>query len=112
MTDESTFNHGVGHQTTEQRTRTNGVVIAGDDVIDHVGVTVGVHDRDDRQAELASLGHRDVLFLSVDHENGVGHALEVRNAAQVTVEFLELATVAEGFALRHILKVTGALHRA
>ena len=45
------------------------VVVAGDHVVDDVGVAVGVDDRDDRDAEPVRLGDRDVLLLGVDHED-------------------------------------------
>src|ERR1700677_689433 len=45
LADETAFGDRVGHQATEQRASANGVVVAGDDVVDDVGVTVGVHDR-------------------------------------------------------------------
>ncbi len=111
LSDVATLGDGVGHQTTEQRAGANGVVVARDDVVDHVGVTVGVDDRDDRQAELAGLGHGDVLLLRVDHEDGVGDALEIRDTREVAVEFLEFAAVAQRLALGHVVEVTGALHR-
>ena len=47
----------------------DGVVVAGDHVVDDVGVAVGVDDRDHRDAEAVGLGDRDVLLLRVDHED-------------------------------------------
>ena len=51
-----------------------------------------------------------MLFLSVDNEDGVGYAVEVRDTAQVPVELLQLTAVAQGFTLGHVLKVARALH--
>jgi hypothetical protein len=50
----------------------NGIVVPRDHVVDLVGIAVRVDDRDDRQPELARLGHRDVFLLRVDDEDGIG----------------------------------------
>src|SRR6185295_6536663 len=39
--------HRVGDPRREKADRPDGVVVAGNDVVDHVRVAVGVHDRDD-----------------------------------------------------------------
>src|ERR1019366_3176867 len=75
LSNKAAFGHGVGDQATQQRARTDRVVVAGDHVVDDVGVTVGVHDRHDGQTELARFGDGNVLLLRVDDEDGVGHAL-------------------------------------
>src|SRR5206468_1271581 len=53
---------GVGDPTREQLQRADGVVVAGDGVVDDVGIAVGVDDGDDRDLQLARLGDGDVLF--------------------------------------------------
>src|ERR1035437_1486606 len=75
LSNKAAFGHGVGDQATQQRARTDRVVVAGVPVVDDVGVTVGVHDRHDGQTELARFGDGNVLLLRVDDEDGVGHAL-------------------------------------
>ena len=112
LADVAAFGHGVGDETTQQCAGTNGVVVTGDDVVNDVGVAVRVHDRHDGKTQLAGLGHGDVLLLRVDDEDRVGHAVQVRDTAQVAVELLEFAAVAKGLALGHVLEVTGALHTA
>ena len=108
--DEAALDHGVGHDPAHERARADGVVVAGDHVVDDVGVAVGVDHRHHGQAELAGLGDGDVLLLGVDHEHGVGQAVEVGDAAQVPAQLLELAGVLERLALGHALEVAGGLH--
>src|SRR5690606_37092868 len=55
----------------------DGVVVAGDDVVEHVGVGVGVGERHHRDAQLVGLLHRDRLLGGVDDEEGVGQAVQV-----------------------------------
>src|SRR6185436_6075690 len=50
---------GVGDLADEQLDGANRVVVAGDDVVEHVGIAVGVGDGDDRNLELARLGDGD-----------------------------------------------------
>jgi hypothetical protein len=53
----------------DQADRADGVVVAGDDVVDEVGVAVRVGDGDDGDAELARLADRDRLLVRVDDED-------------------------------------------
>src|SRR5207247_2812402 len=43
--------------------RADGVVVAGDDVVDAVGIAVGVHQADERNAQALRLAHGDRLRL-------------------------------------------------
>jgi hypothetical protein len=56
----------VGDDAGQQRARADRVVVAGDDVVDDVGVAVGVDDGDDRDAEAVGLLDGDVLLDGVD----------------------------------------------
>src|SRR5690606_41275160 len=50
--DEATFLDSVADDAGHELARADRVVVAGDDVLDDVGVAVGVDDRDDRNAQL------------------------------------------------------------
>ncbi len=63
---------GLGDLAREEPDRADGVVVAGDDVVDPLGVAVRVDHRDDRDAEAVRLVDGDVLLLRVDHEEGGG----------------------------------------
>src|SRR5215203_1222324 len=67
------------------------VVVPGDHVVHLVGVAVRVDEPDERQAKTSSLTHSDLLLAEVDDEDRVGLALQVADAAEVSLELLELA---------------------
>src|SRR5689334_6877084 len=96
---------GVGDDAAHERGGADGVVVAGDHVVDDVRVAVGVDHGDDRDAETVGLGHRDVLLLGVDHEDGVRQLLEVADAAEVALELREVARDLQGFFLRHLRRL-------
>ena len=66
------------------------VVVARDHVVDAVRVAVRVDQADDRDPQALGLAHGDRLGLEVDHEQRVGHALHVLDAAEVRPQLLEV----------------------
>ena len=62
------FDAGVSHLLREQPQGTNGVVVAGDDVVDLVRVAVGVDNGDNRDTEFAGFLNGVRLFLRIDDE--------------------------------------------
>src|SRR6185437_10872107 len=54
-----------------------GVIVAGDYVVDNGGIAVGVDDGDDRDAELAGFGDGDGFVVGVNDEDRVGKTLHV-----------------------------------
>src|SRR3979411_1439089 len=83
--------HGAGHQIAVQRDGAAGVVIAGHDISDALGVRIGIDDRGDRNIEPLGLLDRDVFHVGVDHEDHVGQTAHVLDAAQRTIELVALA---------------------
>ena len=77
---------GVGDDPGQQRDGADRVVVAGDLVVDLVGVAVRVEDRDDRQAELAGLVDGEVLLLRVDDPDGRGDLGHRADAAEGALE--------------------------
>src|SRR5690606_24975560 len=55
------FDDRVADALRDELDRADGVVVAGDDVVDEVRIAVRVRDRDDRDAELLRLADRDRL---------------------------------------------------
>ena len=109
--DEAALDDGVGDDPAHQGTGTDGVVVARDDVVDDVGVAVGVDHGDHRQTEFASLGDRDVLLLRVDHEDRVGQPVQIGDAAEVRLEsFSSSRRVLERLTLGHPFEIAGSLH--
>ena len=94
------FDDGFGDGGAEETDRPDGVVVARDLVVDHVGVAVGVDHRHDRNAELVRLLDRDLLLLRIDHEERVGELAEALDAAQGGHQLFALvAHLAEHFLL-------------
>ena len=105
-----TVGDGVGDDPGQQSHRADGVVVTRDLVVDLVGVTVGVEDRDDRQTELASLVDSQVLFLRVDDPHGRRDPSHRADAAEGLLKLVLLALEDEQFLLRvartgHVVEV-------
>src|SRR5215470_3450030 len=112
---------GVGDLRREELDRADRVVVPRDDVVDEVGVAVGVGHRDDRDLELARLGDGDVLLVRVDDEDRARELAHVLQAAQRLLELVVLALEAEDFllvdaleraVLRHLLDGAHPVERA
>src|SRR6266545_7240975 len=105
--DEPALVDRVGDDATHQRPRPDGVVVAGNHVLDDVGIAVGVDHCDHRDAELVGLGDRDVLLLRVQDEHRLGQLLHVPDALEVALELLELAGDDQRFLLGHGVELAG-----
>src|SRR5687767_11556414 len=55
----------VGDSPGDESDRPDGVVVAGDDEIDEVGIAVGVGDGDERDVELARFADGDLLLVRI-----------------------------------------------
>src|SRR5215470_2638321 len=82
---------GFGHQVAVQRDGAAGVVIAGHHEGDAIGIAIGVDDGGHRQTEAPRLLDRDVLLVGIDHEQEVGQAAHVLDAAERAIELVALA---------------------
>ena len=60
------FLHGVGHGGDDQADGADGVIVAGDDIVNLVRVAVGVNDGDDGDVELAGLSDCVALLAGVN----------------------------------------------
>ena len=76
------------HSASDQLDSADSVVVAGDDVVDLVGVAVGINDSNDGDVQLASLSNSDALLVGVNDEHGLGQGLHVLDAAEVLVQLL------------------------
>ena len=95
----------------EQPDRAQRVVVAGDDVVDFVGIAVGVDDADDRDLQLARLVDRDLLLAGVDDEQRVGQPRHVADAFEVLLELALLLLELGDLLLRQRLVAAVGLHR-
>ena len=80
----------VADRARYQRARADRVVVPGDDVVDAVGIAVGVDEPDDRDAQALRLAHGDELGLEVDDEHRVGDALHVLDTPQVCAQLQQV----------------------
>ena len=56
------FLHGVSHGGSDQADSTDSVVVCGNDIVDLIGVAVGINDSNDGDVQLASLCNCVVLL--------------------------------------------------
>ena len=75
--------HGFANGTDDGLDGLDGIVVAGDGVIDQVRVAVGVYDGHDGDAQFAGLSHGVVLAADIHNEHRVRRAFHVANASQV-----------------------------
>ena len=98
------------HKLFDQKAhRLQGVVVAGDDDVDVVRVTVGVQETDDDDAHLAGLADRVAFTGRVDHDHGTGHAIHLADAAQVPGDLAKLAVDLRDLLLGELLLLDGLL---
>ena len=84
------FDDRVGDLGDHQFHGPDGVVVAGDRIIDHIRIAVGVDHGDDRNLQLAGFLDGDLFFLRIDDEERVGQAVHVFDAAQEALELIQL----------------------
>ena len=96
----------VGDHARDQAARADRVVVPRNRIVGLVGIAVRVDERDDRHAEPARLAHRELLLAQVDHERCVRLALEVRDAAEVVLELLELGEHRDALLRRQQLELS------
>ena len=98
----------------------NGVVVAGDDVLDEVRVRVGVREGHHRDTEPVGLGDGDGLARGVDDHDGTGRLAHLLDAAEVALELaatplqhedLFLGELLVGAVLGLLLDVSKLVHR-
>src|SRR5690348_10668391 len=105
------FQDRVGGGAGVQLDGADGVVVARDGVVHQLRVVVGVNDRDYRDAELLGFLHGDVLMADVDHEQRVGQAVHVLDAAQRILELVALAAQRQHLVLDQLVEGAVGLGR-
>src|SRR5699024_6689982 len=101
----------LGNHLGQQRGGTDRIVVAGNRVVDLVRVTVGIENRDHRDAELAGLADGDVFLLGVDDPDGTGDPRHVTDTAERALQLGLLPGQGQDLALGQPLESTGALLR-
>ncbi len=80
----------IGDLRDHQLNGANCVVVAGDKIVNLIGVAVGVDHGDDRNFQLAGLEDGDAFFLGIDDEQRVGKTVHVLDPAQKPLQLVEL----------------------
>src|SRR5215470_5513592 len=71
LVERAAFGDGIGNLGGEEADGAQRVIVARNDPIHHVGIAVGVHDRDDRDAHAAGFLDGDLLGIRVNDKHGV-----------------------------------------
>ena len=102
---KAALKNGIADNPAHQVARADGVVIAGNDVLDYIRVAIGVHYRDHRQLQLVRLGHRDVLLFGVENEHRVGRPGQVSDAVEIAFQLRQFAGYEKGLLLGHDIQL-------
>ena len=108
--DETSFEYRVGNDARHQFTCTNRIVVAWNDVVDQIRVTVGVDHCDERKSELVRFGNCGVLELGVENEDRVRSLGEHLNTTEVALELGELSRNHQRFLLWHRVELARVAH--
>src|SRR5581483_3839978 len=109
LVEVAALDDGLGDRRAEEADRADGIVVAGNLVVDQVGIAVRIDDRDDRDGELVRLLDRDLLLLRVDDEEGVGQLAEPLDPTERGEELLALVAQPPRLLLREGLDDLGVL---
>src|SRR3569833_1003881 len=101
------LNDSIRHTRRIQLHGTHRVVISGDDVVNSVRRAIGVHDRDDRDAELMSLMNGALLVTDIDDEHGIRQGIHVFDTTKTALQLVHLATQLGGFLLTALFQRAG-----
>ena len=91
----------------DQFAGTDGIVVAGNHVVDQSGITVGVNQSDHRQPQAGRLAKGDLLSLEVDDEDGIRNAVHVADPAQSELELCQLGLHVHALLGRKQVDLTG-----
>ncbi len=104
------FQHRIGHLGHQQLDGADGIIIGGDDVVDIPGVAVGVHQGHHRDLQQVGFVDGSHFAAHVDHEQQVGQARQLADAAKKNVQALDLARHDQGFFLGDALEIALIAH--
>src|SRR5690242_16780497 len=86
-----TVEHGARDEIAVEVNGAHCVVVAGDRIGDAGGIGIAVEHRDHRDLQLVRLLDGDRLFIGVDHEDDVGQAAHLLDAAERALELVAIA---------------------
>ena len=93
------LSNSVGDHLGEERDGADGVIVAGDRVLKVIGVSVGVQDSHDRNAQLSGLVDSEVLANGVDDPDRAGSLLQGTNTTERLLQLGQLTLLQQQFLL-------------
>ena len=99
----------IGDRLGHQLHGANRVVVARDWNRDQIRIGVRIDERDDRDAQLIGLVHRDPLLLGVDHEHETGKTRKVLDSGKVLRKLVALTAHHQLLFLGVVLEITAGL---
>ncbi len=85
-----TLDDRVGNLSHHELDGSNSIVVAGNRVIDLVGIAVRIDHGDDRDLELARFQNRDALFFRIDDEERIGQPVHIFDSTEKALEPIHL----------------------
>ena len=89
----------LGKSAENELDAADGVVVAGDHVVDRLGIGVGVDDGDDRDAQTDGFLDGVGFLDAVDDDDGAGLLGHIGDTRQILLELVELAAEHRSFLL-------------
>ena len=100
---------GVRYLPRVEPDRAYGVVVAGDDIVDAIGVVVAVNHAHNGYLELPRLADGDILVAHIQHKQGVRPTVHVLDAGQIPLQFFQFPLHVQRFLLAHLLHAASGL---
>ena len=98
------LNAGIRHTLDVQPDGSNRIIITGNDVVDTLGVTVGVNDTNHRNAQLVGFGYRNALVIDIDHEQCIGQTRHILDTTDGALQLGHIPGPHQGFFLGQFFK--------
>ena len=91
--------------------RPNRVIVTGNDVIDTIGITIGIDNTYDRNTELIRFGNGDALMINVNHKQYVGQSTHISNTTDRAVQLFFGTRTHQRFFLSQLVESAVSLLR-
>jgi len=103
--------NGIRNPGGVEPDRFPGIVVAWDDVIDLLRGVIGIDHPDQRDTELARLGHCNLVVTDINHKNRIGQTGHIFDPADTLGELFMFALRQKSFLLGQALKTAVGNHR-
>ena len=97
LTNGVTFGASISCGRDKDTDGANRIVIAGDHIVNRVGVAVGINNGNDRNAQSLGFGNGDMLFAGIDDKEGSGELGHIFDTTEVALKFDALTVESDDF---------------